>query len=98
MWNRLACHRACAQCLAVALPLLLAACAADPERVVVSVTAPLPPAPDACRTRPKPPPSLPDRDMPAAELAQAYARLKARYARETGRYALCQAHVARLGG
>ena len=85
--------RARAQLLA--LVLLLAGCATEP--VVVTVKTPMAPAPEVCRTRPKPPPVLPDRDLASAELAQAYARLKARYLREAGRYALCQAHVARLG-
>ena len=86
-------HRARAQCLAVAL--LLGGCASGPA--VVAVKTPIAPAPEVCRTRPKPAPVLPDRELQVAELAQAYLRLKGQYHRETGRYALCQAHVARLG-
>ena len=79
----------------LAVVLLLGGCATEPT--VMAVKTHIAPAPEACRTRPKAPPALPDRELASAELAQAYARLKARYLRETGRYALCQAHVARLG-
>jgi hypothetical protein len=92
MRHHLSRHCACAQLLAVVL--LLAGCATTPT--VVAVKTPIAPAPEACRGKPKPLPPLPDAEMTNAELAQAYARLKVRYLRENGRYALCQAYVGRL--
>ena len=93
MWLHLPRYRARPECLALAL--LLAGCASEPA--VVALKTPIAPAPEACRTQPKPTPMLPDRELANAELAQAYGRLKARYLRETDRYQLCQAYVGRLG-
>ena len=89
---RLARHSARYQFIAVAL--LLAGCASKPA--VVAVKTPIAPAPAACKVKPKAAPRLPDREMPVAELATAYNRLKAQYRRETGRYEVCQGYVSRL--
>jgi len=80
----------------LAVALLLAGCASQSEKVVVAVATPIPPSPPACREQPKAPPVLPDSDLKTAELAQHYARLKAAYLRERGRFKLCQSYVARL--
>lgn len=80
---------------ALALALLLTGCASDP--IAVAIKTPLPPPPKACIKAPESPPRLPDRDLSTLEMAKAYARLKANYQREMGRFRLCQKHVARLG-
>jgi hypothetical protein len=79
---------------ATALALLLTGCAADIQTVAVKTE--IAPAPSACRSAPKSPPVLPDRDMKGRELAQAYARLQRQYQSQAARYRLCQGYVRRL--
>lgn len=67
MRHGLARYRKAAQPLA--LMLLLAGCAGQPEVQTIAVKTPLAPAPAACTGAAKPIPALPDRAITTAELA-----------------------------
>jgi hypothetical protein len=83
---------------ALILALCLAGCVTAPEikTVVTVVEAPLPKPPAGVLRMPAELPLLPERPMPVAEFAAAYADLQARYVSETGRFRLLQSYVRKL--